>query len=135
VLFIELTDGGFVGVFIDGANPLLSVNKVSEFDDFNLYANYQKLEEKGKDCFNMFRVEHIILVFCKEYNELLGIRLSSSNFNQSLLLLFMQDEIYIEQDIYIASLNAIIAQQFRHFSIEDIMFIEKTPFSDNWHNV
>ena len=46
VLFLEKDDGHVIGLYIRGMNPLISVNRI---DDFNLFASYERLVESKEN--------------------------------------------------------------------------------------
>jgi hypothetical protein len=97
VIFFEKVDGNDVGIFIRGINPLISGNRIYDLDDFNLFASY---EEGLIECEENFilKVEYINLFFSTQYNELLGFYLSENNKSNSLLIIFMNDEIYMDKN-------------------------------------
>ena len=45
VLFFEKDNGDVIGLYIRGMNPLISVNRVYDLDDFNLFSSYEGLIE------------------------------------------------------------------------------------------
>ncbi|MCL9663120.1 hypothetical protein L2089_20765 [Paenibacillus hunanensis] len=91
VIFFEKEDSSNLGLYIRGLNPLFSINKIHELDDFNLFASYEKISEY-KEEFKL-SIEYICFHISSEYNELLGVYLSNSNNSQSILILFLQDKI------------------------------------------
>ncbi|WP_017692555.1 hypothetical protein [Paenibacillus sp. PAMC 26794] len=91
VLFLEKADGKVIGLYIRGMNPLISVNRIYDLDDFNLFASYEELVESKENI--QLRVEYICLFFSSGYNELLGFYLSNNDTSSSLFVLFLQDEI------------------------------------------
>ncbi|MCG7376049.1 hypothetical protein MH215_03525 [Paenibacillus sp. ACRSA] len=95
VVFLEKSDGDVIGIYIRGMNPLISANRIDDVDDFNLYATYEGLLEY-KEKLN-FKIEYIGLVFGSQYNELLGLYLSNDEASESIFMLFLQDEILVEQ--------------------------------------
>lgn len=96
VLFLEEDNGNVVGLYIRGMNPLISVNRVYDLDDFNLFASYEGLIEY-KENINL-KIEYISLFFSNQYNELLGFYLSNYDTSNSLFILFFHDEIYVEKN-------------------------------------
>ncbi|WP_128102963.1 hypothetical protein [Paenibacillus sp. DCT19] len=95
VIFLEKGDGNVIGIYIRGMNPLISANRINDVDDFNLYATYEGLLECKEKL--TFKIEYIGLVFGSQYNELLGLYLSDDGASESLFMLFLQDEIHVEQ--------------------------------------
>lgn len=96
VLFLEKDDGNVIGLYIRGMNPLISVNRIYDLDDFNLFASYEGLTEFEENI--ILKVEYIGLFFSTQYNELLGFYLSNNDASSSLLILFLHDEIYVKRD-------------------------------------
>lgn len=96
VLFFEKDDGNVIGLYIRGMNPLISVNRVYDLDDFNLFASYEGVIESKENI--KFRIEYISLFFSSEYNELLGFYLSNIDASSSLLVLLLQDEINVKKN-------------------------------------
>ncbi|WP_017427988.1 hypothetical protein [Paenibacillus sp. ICGEB2008] len=96
VLFLEKGDGNVIGLYIRGMNPLISVNRIYDLDDFNLFASYEGLIESKENI--KLRVEYIGMFFSTQYNELLGFYLANNDVSSSIFILFSQDEIYVEKD-------------------------------------
>ncbi|WP_238654950.1 hypothetical protein [Paenibacillus piscarius] len=96
VLFFEKDDGNVIGLYIRGMNPLISVNRVYDLDDFNLFASYEGVIESKENV--KLRIEYISLFFSSEYNELLGFYLSNIDVSSSLLVLLLQDEINVKKN-------------------------------------
>ncbi|MGX1568816.1 hypothetical protein, partial [Paenibacillus terrae] len=96
VLFLEKDDGNVIGLYIRGMNPLISVNRIYDLDDFNLFASYEGLVESKENI--KLRIEYIGLFFSTQYNELLGFYLANNDASSSIFILFLQDEIYVEKD-------------------------------------
>lgn len=110
VVFFEKSDGDVIGVYIGGMNPLISANRINDVDDFNLYATYEGLLEY-KEKLN-FKIKYIGLVFGSQYNELLGLYLSDDGVSESLFMLFLQDEILVEQGCSKAYATRMLDERF-----------------------
>ncbi|WP_427050282.1 hypothetical protein [Paenibacillus sp. TC-CSREp1] len=96
VLFLEKKDSHVIGLYIRGMNPLISVNRIYDLDDFNLYASYERLVESKENI--KLRIENIRLYFSSKYNELLGFYLSDNDESNSLFVLFLQDEMDVKKN-------------------------------------
>ncbi|WP_058830539.1 hypothetical protein [Paenibacillus polymyxa] len=129
VLFLEKEDGNVIGLYIRGMNPLISVNRIYDLDDFNLFASYEGLVESKENI--KLRIEYIDLFFSTQYNELLGLYLANNDASSSIFILFLQDEIYVEKDCskYEAS-RALV----KRFSAEGFITYEKKCETD-WKKI
>jgi hypothetical protein len=130
VIFFEKVDGNVVGIFIKGINPLISGNRIYDLDDFNLFASY---EEGLIECEENFilEVEYISLFFSTQYNELLGFYLSENNASNSLLIIFMNDEIYMEKNCRKSRIREAIEERY---SLVGFITYEKKSESD-WKQI
>lgn len=135
VLFVEKTKNSVVGIYINGMNPMFSVNRIKDFDDFNLYASYDFLGERRKDKFLKFKVNFIYLFFNSKYNDLCGLFLSSDDEHNSILLLFMQDAIYLALGCSKLEIIKILNKNFLHISSEQFLIYEKNSYQSEWHKV
>ncbi|WP_335582709.1 hypothetical protein [Paenibacillus bovis] len=96
VLFFEKKNSEVVGLYIRGMNPLLSSRSVYELDDFNLFASYEKLVEVKEDI--RFEIKCTRVYFNTQYNELFGLYLANADKSCSIVIAFLQDEMYVEQN-------------------------------------
>lgn len=110
VIFLETDDGGVIGIYIRGMNPLISVNRIYDLDDFNLFASYEGLIESKENI--TFKIEYIRLFFSSQYNELLGFYLSNNDASGSLFVLFFHDEIYVKKDCSKSDASRILEKKF-----------------------
>ncbi|MBC3215113.1 hypothetical protein [Serratia fonticola] len=132
VRFFELENGGVVGFYINGSNPLISINHIYEFDDFNLYASYSTLSE-NKECeFLPFKVEFIKVFFHPEYNEVISIFLSSSDFSFSISIVFSTDEIHTHMNCKKDDLTKMIKEDLVQFEDIDFITCQMDSSNDNW---
>ncbi len=77
VLFFEKYNGDVVGLYLRGMNPLISMNKVYDLDDFNLFSSYEGLIECKENI--KLNIEYISLFFSTQYNELLDFYLANND--------------------------------------------------------
>ncbi|MEE4569471.1 hypothetical protein V2U94_17760 [Paenibacillus polymyxa] len=129
VLFLEKEHGNVIGLYIRGMNPLISVNRIYDLDDFNLFASYEGLVESKENI--KLRIEYIDLFFSTQYNELLGLYLANNDASSSIFILFLQDEIYVEKDC--SKYEASRALEKR-FSTEGFITYEKKCETD-WKKI
>ncbi|MGQ3479582.1 hypothetical protein [Paenibacillus sp. TY11] len=129
VLFLEKDDDNVIGLYIRGMNPLISVNRIYDLDDFNLFASYEGLVESKENI--KLRIEYIGLFFSTQYNELLGFYLANNDASSSIFVLFLQDEIYVEKDC--SKYEASRALEKR-FSTEGFITYEKKRETD-WKKI
>jgi hypothetical protein len=120
VIFLEQNNGDVIGIFIRGMNPLISPNRFSDLDDFNLFASYDGLNEIKDNIF--FKVEHIYLFFSAKYNELLGLFLTNANDSTSLFILFLHDQIDVRKGCTRSDIAKIISDTY---SNNDFITFEK----------
>ncbi|WP_010503572.1 hypothetical protein [Paenibacillus elgii] len=129
VIFFEKNDGDVIGIYIRGMNPLLSVNRIYDLDDFNLFASYEGLIECKEKI--VLKIEYIGLFFSSQYNELLGFYLSNNDASSSLFILFFHDEIYVNKDCSKSHASRILEKKF---STEGFITYEKKNESD-WEKI
>lgn len=110
VIFLEKNNGDVTGIFIRGMNPLISPNRISDLDDFNLFASYDGLIEHKDNI--LFKVEHICLFFSAEYNELLGLYLLNADDSTSLFILFLHDQIDVKKGCNKSDVAKIILDRY-----------------------
>ncbi|GAA0137035.1 hypothetical protein YSY43_38760 [Paenibacillus sp. YSY-4.3] len=120
VLFFEKDNGDVIGLYIRGMNPLISVNRIYDLDDFNLFASYEGLIECKENI--KLKIEYIDLFFSTQYNELLGFYLVNNDATSSIFILFLQDEIYMEKD---CSKHEASRMLEKRFSAEGFITYEK----------
>ncbi|QNK34213.1 hypothetical protein HF675_09365 [Serratia sp. JUb9] len=132
VIFIETKDNGVVGFYINGSNPLISTNKIDEFDSFNLYALYEKLTSTEKNIPSHFEVDYLEVFFHPEYNELLAIYLTSHDFLSSLLIVFLTDEINIFSDINKDEIINVIKDNLIQFKDSKLLSFHKEKGNESW---
>ncbi|MDM5247982.1 hypothetical protein [Lysinibacillus sp. G4S2] len=132
VLFLKKNNEDVVGFYIRGTNPLISVNKVHNLDDFNLFATYDELIEYEENDFNLFKTECIRLYFNPNFHELLGIYLSDINGVSSLIILFLQDEIQIVNDCKISDIDSVFEKFFLQVSVGNMIVYEKINPNSIW---
>ncbi|WP_155591522.1 MULTISPECIES: hypothetical protein [Lysinibacillus] len=125
VLFFEKDNGDVIGLYIRGMNPLISVNRVYDLDDFNLFSSYEGLIECKENI--KLKIEYIGLFFSTQYNELLGFYLANNDASSSIFILFLQDEIYMEKDCSKYEASRILENKF---STEGFITYEKTCETD-----
>lgn len=125
VLFFEKDNGDVIGLYIRGKNPLISVNRVYDLDDFNLFSSYEGLIECKENI--KLKIEYIGLFFSTQYNELLGFYLANNDASSSIFILFLQDEIYMEKDCSKYEASRILENKF---STEGFITYEKTCETD-----
>lgn len=125
VLFLEKDNGDVIGLYIRGMNPLISVNRVYDLDDFNLFSSYEGLIECKENI--KLKIEYIGLFFSTQYNELLGFYLANNDASSSIFILFLQDEIYMEKDCSKYEASRILENRF---STESFITYEKTCETD-----
>lgn len=113
VFFLEQVDGGVVGIYVRGMNPLISGHRIYDLDDFNLFASYERLVECMENI--KFKIEYMSLFFSTQYNELLGAYLANNEETCSLLMLFLQDEIYIERDFRKSQVSEMLGNHNSYF--------------------
>lgn len=95
-IFLEIDNCKVIGFYINGMNPYITTNRISEFDDFNLNALYSQLKENKLGIpSSFFTVGYIKIIFNPDYDEVIAIYLSSSDCSSSILIIFSEDEIYI----------------------------------------
>lgn len=111
VLFLEKDSGDVIGLYIRGMNPLFSVNRIYDLDDFNLFASYEGLIE-CKENFKL-KIEYVGMFFNTQYNELLGFYLANNDASSSIFILFLQDEIYMEKDCSRYEVSRVLEKGFR----------------------
>lgn len=128
VLFLEEANGGVIGMYIRGLNPLFSMNRVDDLDNFNLYDSYEGLIE-CKEHVNL-TITCMSLYFSKQYNELLGCYLHNSDGTSSILILFLQDELYIQQDCSKADVMSLLEERF-----STVGFITYEKNTEEWMGV
>ncbi|WP_379140901.1 hypothetical protein [Paenibacillus sp. sgz500992] len=129
VLFLEKDSGDVIGLYIRGMNPLFSVNRIYDLDDFNLFASYEGLiecKEKIK-----LKMEYVGLFFSTQYNELLGFYLANNDASSSIFILFLQDEIYMEKDCSRYEVSRVLEKRF---STEGFITYEKKCETD-WEKI
>ncbi|WP_375106220.1 hypothetical protein AB9L15_06315 [Lysinibacillus fusiformis] len=125
VLYFEKDNGDVIGLYIRGMNPLISVNRVYDLDDFNLFSSYEGLIECKENI--KLKIEYIGLFFSTQYNELLGFYLANNDASSSIFILFLQDEIYMEKDCSKYEASRILENRF---STEGFITYEKTCETD-----
>ncbi|MBG9756795.1 hypothetical protein ACNA06_04940 [Lysinibacillus sp. RSDA_15] len=125
VLFFEKDNGDVIGLYIRGMNPLISVNRVYDLDDFNLFSSYEGLIECKENI--KLKIEYIGLFFSTQYNELLGFYLENNDASSSIFILFLQDEIYMEKDCSKYEASRILENRF---STEGFITYKKTCETD-----
>jgi len=106
-------------------NPLISVNRVYDLDDFNLFSSYEGLIECKAQAY--LKIEYIGLFFSTQYNELLGFYLANNDASSSIFILFLQDGIYMEKDCSKYEASRILEKRF---STEGFITYEKTCETD-----
>lgn len=126
VLFFEKDNGNVIGLYIRGMNPLISVNRIYEIDDFNLFASYEGLIECKENI--KLKIEYMCLFFGNQYNELLGFYLSNGDVSSSLLVLFLYDEIYVKKDCSKYDAGMMLEKSFLH--VEGFITYEKRYETD-----
>lgn len=131
VRFFELESGGVVGFYINGSNPLISINHIDEFDDFNLYASYSTLSESKEREFLPFKVEFIKVFFHPEYNEVISIFLSSFDFSLSIYIVFSTDEIYTHMNCKKDDLTKMVKGDLVQFEDIDFLICQIDSSNDN----
>ncbi|PNQ82800.1 hypothetical protein [Paenibacillus sp. F4] len=129
VLFLEKDDGNVIGLYIRGMNPLISVNRIYDLDDFNLFASYEGLVESKENI--KLRIEYICLFFSSEYNELLGFYLSNNDVSSSLFVLFLQDEIDVKKNYSKSDASKVLKNKY---STEGYITYEKKSETD-WKKI
>lgn len=121
VIFLEQNNDDVVGIFIRGMNPLISSNRFSDLDDFNLFTSYDSLIEHKDNI--LFKVEHIYLFLSAEYNELLGLFLTNANESTSLFILFLHDQIDVRKGCTRSDVAKIILDKYSNSGF--ITYIKK----------
>ncbi|MDM5276693.1 hypothetical protein QUF95_04850 [Paenibacillus silvae] len=129
VLFLEKKDSHVIGLYIRGMNPLISVNRIYDLDDFNLYASYERLVESKENI--KLRIENIRLYFSSKYNELLGFYLSDNDESSSLFVLFLQDEMDVKKNESKSDASKILKSRY---STEGYIIYEKESQGD-WEEI
>lgn len=129
VLFLEKDDGDVIGLYIRGMNPLISKNKIYDLDDFNLFDSYEGLIECKENI--KLKIEYLALFFSTQYNELLGVYMANNDASSSICILFLQDEIYMENNLSECEASRMLEKRF---SIEDFIIYEKKCETD-WKQV
>jgi hypothetical protein len=129
VLFFEEENGNVVGLYIRGMNPLISVNRIYDLDDFNLFASYDGLIECKEEL--KLKIGYIALFFSTQYNELLGFYLSNKNTSNSLFILFCQDEFYVKKNCSKSEVSKILEKRY---STEGYITYKKS-FEDKWEKI
>ncbi|TKI53799.1 hypothetical protein FC756_22045 [Lysinibacillus mangiferihumi] len=129
VIFFEKDNGDVIGLYIRGMNPLISVNRVYDLDDFNLFSSYEGLIECKENI--KFKIEYIGLFFNTQYNELLGFYFANKDVSSSIFILFLQDEIYMEKDCTKYEASRILEKRF---STEGFITYEK-KCGTNWRQL
>lgn len=132
VRFFELEFSDVVGFYINGSNPLISINRIDEFDDFNLYALYSTLSENKEREFLPFKVEFIKVFFHPEYNEVISIFLSSSDFSLSVSIVFSTDEIHTHMNCKKDDLAKMVKEDLVQFEDIDFLTCQIDSSNDNW---
>ncbi len=129
VLFLEKDNGDVIGLYIRGMNPLISMNRIYDLDDFNLFDSYEGLIECKENI--KLKIEYIGLFFSTQYNELLGFYLVNNDASSSIFILFLQDEIYMEKDCTKHEVSRMLEKRF---STEGFITYEKISESD-WKEI
>ncbi|MFF2484330.1 hypothetical protein [Paenibacillus sp. NPDC058071] len=125
VLFLEKDNGDVIGLYIRGMNPLISVNRIYDLDDFNLFSSYEGLIECKENI--KLKLEYIVLFFSTQYNELLGLYLANNDASSSIFILFLQDEMHLEKDCGKHEASRMLEKRF---SIEGFISYEKKCETD-----
>ncbi|WP_019636595.1 hypothetical protein [Paenibacillus fonticola] len=97
VLYLEEDSGDVIGLYIRGMNPLISMHRIYDLDDFNLFASYEEGLIECKENIRL-KVEYLCLFFSTQYNELFGFYLANNDESSSIFFLFLEDEMYVEKD-------------------------------------
>ncbi|MGG3283322.1 hypothetical protein [Paenibacillus solani] len=126
VLYLEEDNKDVIGLYIRGMNPLISVNRVYDLDDFNLFASYEGGLIECKENIKL-KVEYLCLFFSTQYNELFGFYLANNNTSSSIFILFLHDEIYLEKNCSKYEASKILEKRF---SSEGFMTYEKKCETD-----
>ncbi|MBH0331111.1 hypothetical protein ABH14_15085 [Brevibacillus brevis] len=129
VLFLEKDNGDVIGLYIRGMNPLISMNRIYDLDDFNLFSSYERLIECKENI--KFKIEYLGLFFSTQYNELFGLYLANNDASSSIFILFLQDEIYVEKDCSKYDARRMLEKRF---STEGFITYEKKCETD-WKQV
>ncbi|CAI8891089.1 GNAT family N-acetyltransferase [Brevibacillus sp. IT-7CA2] len=129
VLFLEKDDGDVIGLYIRGMNPIISMNRLNDLDDFNLFASYEELFE-CKENFKL-KIEYLALCFSTQYNELFGLYLANNDASSSIFILFLHDEIYVEKDCSKYDARRMLEKRF---SAEGFITYEK-KYETDWKQV
>lgn len=132
VLFLEKTNGNVVGLYVNSMNPIFALNRFYDFDYFNLFASYDELYELKENNFCEFKVEYIKLVFNSQYNELCALFLSNADKTNSILLLFMHDEIRLILNCSKFEFRRILNESFLHVSNEHFLTYKKDIINNQW---
>ncbi|BES85627.1 hypothetical protein PEC302107_40560 [Pectobacterium araliae] len=132
VRFFELEFSDVVGFYINGSNPLISINHIDKFDDFNLHASYSALSESKEHNFLPFKVDFIKVFFHPEYNEVISIFLSSSDFSFSVSIVFSTDEIYTHINCKKDYLTRIVKEDLVQFEDIEFLICQMDSSNDDW---
>ena len=97
-VFFEFNDDTSIGIYINGANPIITNNRINEFDDFSLYSSYDELIEKKCSDVSELYIDRINVIFHSEYNELLGFYLFDTKANIYCYIIFLQDQLVFKQN-------------------------------------
>ena len=133
VIYLEESNGSVIGLYINGMNPVFSLNKIHNFDEFNLFASYDALNECKEGKFLKFKISHIKLIFNTQYNELFGLYLSSVNESNSIMLLFMQNVIHIELGCKKTEIMKVLEENISHITTNQYLVYEKDIINNQWH--
>lgn len=131
-IFLEIDNHKVIGFYINGMNPYITRNRISEFDDFNLYALYSQLKENKLGIPSSFTVGHIKVIFNPDYDEVVAIYLSSSDCSSSILIIFSVDELYIYNDFGEKDLIRLIREKLFQYENTDFLIFQKSLTDSDW---
>lgn len=132
VVFFNIETDRVIGFYINGSNPFITRNHIENFDDFNLYALYEKLHEKKSVSFSPFKVEYIKVFFHPSYNEVISIYLSSSDFLSSIFCVFLNDELRIYKNCKESDLEEILKDSLIHFEKINFLTFQRSINEPGW---
>ncbi|MCG8710947.1 hypothetical protein JHU04_004266 [Brenneria sp. 4F2] len=135
VVFFNIENDSVVGLYINGSNPFVTRSNIDDFDDFNLYALYEKLYEKKLVSFSPFKVECIRVFFHPSYNEVISIYLSSSDFLSSVFCVFLNDELRFYVNCKDDDLKVILEGNLIHFEKINFIIFQRNINEPGWNLV
>lgn len=126
-VFYMQIDSQYVGIYINGSNPLFTSYFINEIDSFNLYENYKYIEPI-EDNLNLLFILKILLIFNLDYNELIGMYFYDEKIGNSKSFIFQEDSIIIDNNIDFHKFTNKVNENLMH--IKNVIIYEKSLNKD-----